>query len=184
LDADYGFDSFNSFNAKRISHFSQKNIQTAAVIETGEGKCGDDLCGAVFGLKRGDVCIGFCQSREFQKGSAGEAANIGVFVLQHGEESGNGGWVGAVSEESGSGCAGEPIGILGGCTKKWGGLGGGKNAGGFDGFTSNGGIRVTKGGAKNGEGRGALGWGECERADGERANCWGGIAKGKAVGLG
>jgi hypothetical protein len=104
--------------------------------------------------------------------------------LQHGEESGNGEWVGAVSEKSGGGCAGEPIGILGGLTEKWGGLGGGKNAGGFDGFASNGRIRVTECSAKNGEGRGVLGWGECECADGEGANRWGGIAKGEAVGLG
>ena len=184
MDADCRFDSFNSFDAKRIGHFSQKNIQTATVIETGEGKCGDDLCGAVFGLKRREVGIGFCQSGEFQKRSSGEAANIGVFVLQHGEESRDRGGVGAVSEESGSGCAGEPIGILGGLTENWGGLGGGKNAGGFDGFAANGRIRVTECGAKNGEGRGVLGWGECERADGEGANRWGGIAKGKAVGLG
>jgi len=184
LDADCGFDSFNSFDAKRIGHFSEKNVQTATVIETGEGKCGDDLCGSVFGLKRGEVGIGFCQSGKLQKGSAGEAAYIGVFVLQHGEESRDSGGVGAVSEESGSGCAGEPIGILGGLTEKWGGLRGGKNAGGFDGFPSNGGIRVPKSGAKNGEGRWVLGWGECERADGEGANRWGGIAEWKAVGLG
>ena len=184
MDADCGFDSFNSFDTKRIGHFSEKNVQTATVIETGEGKCGDDLCGPVFGLKSGEVGIGFCQSGEFQKGSAGEAANIGVFVLQHGKESRDSGRVGAVSEESGSGCAGEPIGILGGFTEKWGGLRGGKNAGGFDGFPSNGGIRVTKSSAKNGEGRWVLGGGECERADGEGANRWGGIAKGKAVWLG
>ena len=61
---------------------------------------------------------------------------------------------------------------------------GGKNASGFDGFASNGRIRVTECGADNGEGRGVLGWGECECAYGEGANRWGGIAKGKAVGLG
>ena len=104
--------------------------------------------------------------------------------MQHGEERGNGGWVGAVSEKSGGGCAGEPIGILGGLTEKWGGLGGGENACGFDGFASNGGIRVAKGSAKNGEGGGVLGGGECKRANRERANRWGGIAKGKAVRFG
>jgi hypothetical protein len=104
--------------------------------------------------------------------------------LQHGEERGNGGWVGSVSEKSGGGCAGEPIGILGGLTEKWGGLGGGENACGFDGFASNGGIRVAKGSAKNGEGGGVLGGCECKRANRERANRWGGIAKGKAVGFG
>ena len=73
---------------------------------------------------------------------------------------------------------------MGGLTEKWGGLGGGENSGGFDGFASNGGIRVAKGSAKNGEGGGVLGGCECKRANRERANRWGGIAKGKAVGFG
>lgn len=178
FDADGRFDAFNTLDAEGVGHFREENIQAATVIESGEGEGGDDLGGAVFGLKGGEVGVGLGEGGKFQKGSSNEAANIGVLVLQHGEEGGDGGGVGAGAEEASGGGTGEPIGVSGGLAEKGSGLGGGEDAGGFDGFATNGGIGVAQGGAKNGGRRGILGRGEGEGANGEGADSGGGIAKG------
>ncbi len=63
-------------------------------------------------MEGGEVGIGCGASSELEKRTAGETADIGVAVGEHGKKSGDGGGVGATSEKASGGGAGEPIGIL------------------------------------------------------------------------
>jgi len=58
LDSDCGFDPFDPFDAKGIGDFSQKYVETTAVVEPSQGEGSDDLGGAVFRLQGGKVCLG------------------------------------------------------------------------------------------------------------------------------
>ncbi len=108
--------------------------------------------GAVLGLEGGKVGVRFGRGGKLQKRAAGEAADVGVFVLEHGEESGNGAGISPTSEKARGGGPGEPIRILRRLAKEGGGLGGGENAGGLDRFATNGGIGVAQGGFQDAEG--------------------------------
>ena len=59
LNSDCGFDPFDPFDAKRIGDFSQKDVETAAIVQAGQGEGSDDLGGTVFRLQGGEVGLGF-----------------------------------------------------------------------------------------------------------------------------
>ena len=61
---------------------------------------------------------------------------------------------------------------------------GGEDAGGFDGFASNGGFRVAQSGTKDLEGRRMGGRVEGESTDGEGSDGGGGVSEGGSVGFG
>ena len=101
--------------------------------------------GAVLGLESGEIGIGFRQSGQFKERTASEAANIRVFVIEHGEKSRNGCGVGSIAEEACGGGAGEPIGVLGGLAEKGGGIGGRENSGCLDRLAADGGVGIAEG---------------------------------------
>ena len=145
LDANRRFDAFNPLDPEGIGDFGEEGVEATAIVEAGEGEGGDDLGGAVLGLEGGKVGVWLSRGGELQKRASGEAADVGVFILKHGEESGNRAGVGPASEKASGGGTGEPVGILRCLAKERGGLGGGENAGGFDGFAANGGIGIAQG---------------------------------------
>ena len=69
-------------------------------------------------MEGGEVGVGCGASSKLEKRTAGETADIGVAVGEHGKESGDGGGIGATSEKASGGGTGEPIGILAGLAKE------------------------------------------------------------------
>jgi hypothetical protein len=96
-------------------------------------------------LECGEIGIGFRQGGKFKERATSEAANIGVFVIQHREESRNGCGVGSIAKQACCGGTGEPVGVLSGLAKKGGGIGGGENSGCLDRFAADGGVGIAEG---------------------------------------
>ncbi len=48
FDADGRFNHFDAFDTERICDFGEKDVESASVVEAGEGEGGNDLGGAIF----------------------------------------------------------------------------------------------------------------------------------------
>jgi hypothetical protein len=48
FDADGRFNHFDAFDAEGICDFGEKDVESASVVEAGEGEGGNDLGGAIF----------------------------------------------------------------------------------------------------------------------------------------
>ena len=165
-----GFHALDSFNAERVGDFGEQNLGAAAVVEPNQGQGGDDLGGAVGRFQGGEVGLGLGFLSQFQEGAPGEAADVGVGVLQHFEKDGDEIGVAALAKKAGRGGAGEPVLVLGGRAENFGGLFWLEDPAGFSGFAADGGIGIFEAGFDEAAGGGAIGRIEGEGLEGVGAD--------------